>query len=154
MRKQHSNTKELPLKDTLSVLSLRNKQYTSLNYKVLKVCDLDNEGYHIKSTCRIELTQQHKTIASIKLPVADVEVRNFSVSKIEEINSGFKIVVDWGGGNYFFEREFYFTFKDKRFYLTTLKLTNYIHEPEKTTKRTQQLNPPINIEKFDIIKYL
>ncbi len=151
---KNKSTRGAKLMDTLSILPLISKQYSNSDYKVLRLCNLDGEGYQIKSTERLEMTQQNKVVASISLPIPDEDIKNFSVSKIEETDGGFKIVTDWGGGNYFYGREFYFTFKNSQFYLDSLKVKSYTQEPEKETKTTKKISPQIPIDKFNILLYL
>ena len=151
---KNKNTKGVIPMDTLSILQLTNNQYGSSNYKVLRLCNLDSNGYWIDSTRRIELTRDNKTLVSFSLPVPDEEVKNFSVSRIAETKSGFIIVADWGGGNYFFGRKFYFNFRDNQFYLDSLKMNSHVQEPEKETCVTKKISPPIPIDKFGIFQYL
>ncbi|MFY7936402.1 MAG: hypothetical protein ACOVOQ_03415 [Flavobacterium sp.] len=147
----NKNTAEVISVDTVSVLSLRNGQYS--NFKILRLYNLGNDGNRIDSTNRIELTKDNKTVASIILPNSE-DVKNFSTSKIEETKDGFKIVVDWGGGNYFYGREFYFRFKGTQFYLDTIEMSNYIQEAEKEIRKINKISPPLPIDKFDIHNYL
>ena len=97
--------------DTVSMLQLRNKIYGDSDYKVLRLFDLDNEGYDIGSTSRIELTENNNIVVSLLFPRPDAEPANFGVDTIMETKNGFKIIFSWGGGNYFYRREFYFVFK-------------------------------------------
>lgn len=140
-------------KDTLSILQLTNKLYGNSDFKVLRICNLDNEGYQNKVTSRIELTQENKTVASISLPIPDEEVKNFSVTKIEETKNGFEIAVNWGGGNNIYDVEFYFTFRDNQFYLDEIKTGKYGADTE-VTGTTKKMSPPIPIDKVEIINYL
>lgn len=147
-------TEESLLKDTLFILPLKNRQYEQLDYKILRLCNLDSERNQIKSTRRIELIRGNKAVASLSLPVPDEEVKNFSVNEITETEKGFKIVVNWGGGNYFYGREFYFNFKDTQFYLDSLIMKSYIQEPEKEIMSTKSIMPPIPINRVKILEYL
>ena len=137
--------------DTISVLSFRNELY--LNYKILQLYNLEDGGNKINSTNRIELTKENKTIDIIFLPSSE-DIKNFSLSKIEETNDGFKIVVNWGGGNYFYGKEFYFKFKNGRFYFNRFQINNCILAPKKETRKTKVVFPPLSINKFNILNYL
>jgi hypothetical protein len=88
------------------------------------------------------------------LPVPDEDVKNFSVNEIIETESGFKIAVNWGGGNYFYSRNFYFTFKENQFYFDSIKINNYIQDTDKKINTTKIISPSISIDKFDILLYL
>ena len=148
----NSKTEKVTPIDTVSILPLRNKHYSPFSYVILRLelSDFDKSGHSIK---KIAVTQNNKTVASILLPNSE-DVKNFSISEIAETERGFKIVVDWGGGNYFYGRKFYFTIKGNQFYLDSLEMNSYTQEREKETKTTKKINPPIPIGKFDIISYL
>jgi hypothetical protein len=151
-KSNNRETKTVTTIDTVSILRLKNKHYSPFSYVILqlKLSDFDKSGHRIK---KIVVNQYNETVASILLPNSE-DVKNFSISEIAEIERGFKIVVDWGGGNYFYGREFYFTFKDTQFYLDSFEMRSYTQEPEKETKRIKKISPLIPIDKFDIISYL
>lgn len=147
------NTKEVLSIDTLSVLPLTNKQYGSSHYKILRLCNLDSEGYQIVSTKRIELSEGNKTVASISLPVPDEEVKNFSVTKVAETKHGFKIAINWGGGNYIYDIEFYFAFRGHQFYLESI-ITNNYGPDKKGVRITKRISPPAPIDEFNMLYYI
>ena len=137
--------------DTLSVLPLNRKKHKE--FKVLYLRDLETNNYVINSTRRIELTENNKIKASLKMPIPDEEVKNFSVSKIAETRHGFKIAVNWGGGNYLYDIEYYFILREKSFYLDYVKFHTY--SPNSKVKTTiKRITPKIPIEKFDIMQCL
>lgn len=139
---------------TLSVLNLKGKQYDKdVNYRVLSLYSLDDKGYRITSTRRIELRKNDSILATIKLPNSE-DVKNFSVSKIKQTNIGFKIVVNWGGGNFFYRREFEFEFIENHFFLDYVRMSFYYHKDDKKVIIGKQITPPIPIQKFKILDYL
>lgn len=140
--------------DTLSQLSLKNSHYGNIKFKVLQLCDIDSSGYWIDTTRRIDLTKRQTVVASFRLPISDVDIVNFSVSKISETDSGFKIVVNWGRGNNLYGRSFYFVFVGSKFYFSKLERKVYNQDSQKEKKTTIKIVPPIPIENFDIFKYL
>lgn len=152
IRKNKSSKEAMPI-DTLSILPLTNKLYGNSIYKVLRLCNLDKEGYQNKVTSRIELTRDNKTVASIPLPIPDQEVKNFSVTKIAETKNGFEIAVNWGGGKYIYDVVFYFTFRDKQFYIDEIKTGKYGADTE-VTWTTKKISPAIPIGEVEIISYL
>lgn len=86
--------------DTLSILTLKDKIFKSSSYKILHLSFSDSNQEMIQ-------VLQHETLfATLKLPIADDDVKNFSVNKIEQTKRGFQIGVDWGGG-IFFMSEFF-----------------------------------------------
>ena len=138
--------------DTLSVLFLKNKRYGGTKYRLLQLCNLDNERYQIQSTSRIELTREHELVASTLLPLPD-EIKNFSVTKIAETQSGFEISINWGGGNNIYDIEFNFTFRDNLFYLD--KVETYRYGPnEEGTKTTKKISPQIPVNRFSMLDYI
>lgn len=140
--------------DTISILPLINKQYGNHLYKVLRVCNLDSEeGYQVKSSGRIELTQESKIVNSISLPTPDDDVKNFSVTKIVETKKGFKVAINWGGGNNIYDVGFYFSFKNDQFYIDEI-ITEKYGPNTKLRRKKMKINPPISIDKFKIIDYL
>ncbi len=154
---QHKNIDRISQKlksgDTLSILSLQNKKSNFLNYSVIliRLSDLDKSGYRIKI---ITVTKNNnEKMATIVLPNSE-DVKNFSISKIEQTVTGFKIIANWGGGNYFYRREFYFTNRMNEIYLDSINMNSYIHESEIQNNETKIINPPIPINKFEILNYL
>ena len=85
--------------DTLSIITLNDKIFKSSSYKILHISISDSNHEMIQIL-------RHKSIfATLKLPLADIDVKNFSVNKIEQTKSGFQIGVDWG--RRFFMSEFF-----------------------------------------------
>lgn len=139
--------------DTLSILPLMSEAYGNTNYKLLQLCSLDSKGYQIISTRRIELIQESKLIASISLPIADEDVKNFSIKKIAETKKGFEVVINWGGGKNIYDVKFNFIFRDHQFYLDEVLTSKYGPDTDEATL-LKKINPPISIDKFKIIDYL
>lgn len=140
--------------DILSTLTLKNQQYNSVEFKVIHLYNVDENGYRIDSTNRVELVSNTKIITSILLPIVDEDIKNFAVTSIEETNTGFKIIVDWGGGNNYYSREFYFVFKGNQFYLSQIMMISYVQEPERTNRILKTIIPQISIAKFNLLDYL
>ncbi|WP_243347616.1 hypothetical protein [Parabacteroides sp. FAFU027] len=133
--------------DVLKNVALKNDIYFKAICKVqLVYSDKSNRKY-------IQLSQDNKLTTSIRLPIPDDEVKNFSVDKIEETNTGFKLNVSWGDMYYYYNREFYFCFINKKFYLSEIKVRDKIYDPQKTINKVQKLNKPVPIEKFNIFQY-
>ena len=93
-------------------------------------------------------------MADISLPIADFDVKNFSVDTIEEINNGFKLSVNWGGGNDFYGRDFYFEYVENSFYLGKLMNRSYHLDSEKEISKKRNIIPPIRIDKLIISEYV
>ena len=136
------------------VKSLTNKQYGKDKYTILKLYDLDSNGYCI--TRRLELIKNSKLISSISIP-SPVDVKNFEILKIEETNQGFFISIFWGGGNNIYNHIYYFVFIDGEFYLQRVKenyqFPNGVDGYDSKTK-VQNIENKIPFSEFKIVDYL
>lgn len=132
--------------DTLSVLSLKN--IAQDDYKVLYL------SFSESSEDKIRLMKDDTIVSDISLPITDVDIKNFSVDKIEEINNGFKLSVNWGGGNDFYGRDFYFEYVKNSFYLNRLKSKSYHLDSEKEISKEEKIIPPVSINRFVLSEYI
>jgi hypothetical protein len=132
--------------DTLSVLSLKNIPQN--NYIVLYL------SFSESSEDKIRLMKYDTIVSDISLPITDVDVKNFSVDKIKETNNGFKLSVNWGGGNDFYGRDFYFEFVKNSFYLNRLESKSYHLDSKKEISREERIIPPVSINKFILSEYI
>jgi hypothetical protein len=130
--------------DTLSMLKLRN------GYEVMQLNLKDNPSDIIR------IIKDSIVIGELSLPVPDVEVKNFSVDKIAETQSGFILSINWGGGKNFYGRNFYFELRDteKSFYLSKIGKTSYSLESENETSEQENVVPPIRIDKVRLSKFI
>ncbi len=108
----------------MSITILENDIYKNDNYRILHLKFIQNNKE------KISLLRNGKNLSSISLPVSDIEVKNFSVAQIKETDNGFKLLVNWGGGNYFYERQFFFVYKDEEFYLSSIQGKKYVQTSE------------------------
>lgn len=145
---QNSTTNLSEGLDTLNTLGLTGIKYDGVKYKIIHIVDFD------KGQEQIQLLENNIKTSTIWLPVADEEVKNFSFSKMEETQKGFKILVDWGGGNDFYQRTFFFSFKAGKFYLDNLVISNFTQEPEKKKTKRKSIRPPIEISQLNILDYI
>lgn len=149
------NGLEKKLLDTISSVSLEG--LTSIDkkdyYRVTHLYDLDKNGYKIDSTHRIVLSKNDKTISNLQMPTSD-NVKNFSISNILETPNGFAILTNWGGGNFFYNKEFYFVFKENQFYLDNIKTTNFVLDAQSETTSINEIEPRLLISKFDINHFI
>jgi len=140
--------------DTMLVKSLTNKQYGKDKYTILKLYDLDSNGYY--TARRLELIKNSKLISSIPIPSPE-DVKNFEILKIEETNQGFFISIFWGGGNNMYNHIYYFVFIDEQFYLNKIekehqfKASNNDFDEE---SKTIDVKNKISFSEFRIIDYL
>ncbi len=139
--------------DTISQLILRNKFYKNNEFKVIFLSNLENETNNFFLTKTIILVKNKSLFATIKLPIANDEVKNFSVTKILETVDGFKILMNWGGGNNIYNVEYFFYYKKNEFYFAKFSRKQYRPNTKVTTK-LKKIKPMIPIENFEIINYI
>jgi hypothetical protein len=132
--------------DTLFLLSLKNIPQN--DYKVLYLSFSESSGD------KIRLMNDDTIVSDISLPISDFDVKNFSVNRIEEINNGFKLSVNWGGGNDFYGRDFYFEYVENSFYLEKLVNRSYHLDSEKEILKETNIIPPIRIDKLILSEYI
>jgi hypothetical protein len=130
------------ISDTLDVLVLKQEKYNDI-YKIIHLERTENRREQIL------ILENNILTSSISLPIPDEEVKNFSVNKIEETQKGFKISIDWGGGNYFYERCFFFILKNNQFYLDNITYRNNF----KKSKRLK-IYPLVEISKFNMVDFI
>lgn len=128
--------------DTLSVLDL------NYDYRVFHLSFSDS------SKDIIRLTQNGCLVVDILLPIADVDVKNFSVDQIKAFKKGFELSVNWGGGNNFYGRIFYFEFREDTIYLNKLQKKSYRLDSEKETLTDEKVLPPLRIDKIVLSEYI
>lgn len=133
--------------DVLAVLNLSGAQYGSSNYSILKTFDISDGGF------RLEVVRDRDVIKSIELPNS-TNVKNFSVDKVIETKDGFQIYLSWGGGNFFYHRQLFFTFKNGEFYLARLGMNMYVQDSDEVVESEKKIDPPVSLTSFDIRKYV
>lgn len=100
-------------------------------------------------------------VAKIELPVADWEVKNFSLMSTRRTKNGFDAMVEWGGGNYHYEIQFSFMCKKKELHLYKVIHNNFsTTEPNngnfwnKKEVKKIDVEPIVSIDKFVMLDYL
>ncbi len=134
--------------DTLTALALKNEIYGRDRYKVLHLQMIDSFERIIR------VLKNDTEIAAVALPRADDELKNFSLVGIEETQEGFSVTADWGGGNYFYTRVFYFAFRNDTFFLERIKVNNLRQPTEEEERRQEEIIPAIPIDEFDMREFL
>jgi hypothetical protein len=135
------------INDTITTLLLNGKYYLNNSYEVVYLIDETENKM-------IYLNDKDGVIGIILLPKADDEIKNFSVDRILKTKRGFQINVNWGGGNYFYGREFYFYYRNNNFYLDTIKYNIYFERDNKTVNDLKIIKEPIVFSKFNILSYI
>lgn len=89
------------------------------------------------------------------------EAKNFALDSIKKDKAGFEIKVDWGGGIYHYEVQFYFRCKRNDFYLYRVKKVSYsttnpdsgsFLDRQKT--KVLRIQPNLPVTKFVMTRYL
>lgn len=133
--------------DTITILFLNGKYYINNSFKVVYVIDETENKI-------IYLIDEVGVVSSILLPKSDEGVKNFSVDRILKTNRGFQIIVSWGGGSYFYHREFYFNYIKSDFYLDSIKYTDFFESDKKTICVLKKLKEPVVFKNVDIRAYI
>ncbi|MFZ6663661.1 hypothetical protein [Peijinzhouia sedimentorum] len=135
---------KLVVLDTLSRLKLEE------GFEVLQLV-LENSP-----SDKIRIVRKTKIIGELSLPIPDVEVKNFSVDKIERTEEGFVLTVNWGGGKTFYKQSFYFELNDaeKTFYLESIIKTSFSLEFENDISSKEKINPHLKINEIDLLTFI
>jgi hypothetical protein len=133
--------------DTVSILVLINSQYGNSQYSIQKL------NYYQTGAKSIEILLEDRQVAYLSLPRLG-DVKNFSVNNILETHSGFKVKANWGGGNYFYSRDFFFDFTEGRFYLTKVVNRFYNHSEDKEIETIVDVIPARIIDTNTIMDHI
>lgn len=110
----------------------------------------------IKNDCSvceyIYISQNGKHYCNIVLPSAD-DIKNFQV-ELMQIKNILIIKAEWGGGKYYYYRTFYFMPLYGNLVLFKYDKESIMEDSEKKYFRVVDINPPINIGKFNIMDYI
>ena len=133
--------------DTLSVLTLDGDQYKDKVFKIIQLYSFEKDRNFI------EVKENDSTLSIIRIPTG-LEAKNLSVNDIVKTGTGFKILVDWGGGNYFYKRDFHFSFVNNQFLFVRLETSMYYLEDDKEEKKVIEIDPPILLHEFELMDYI
>ena len=134
--------------DTLNTLVLKGSIYQKDTCKILHLSFKENLGD------KIQLLKNGNLIANLSLPIADIEVKNLTVGAIKESKGGFSFLVQWGGGNDFYSRNFHFEYKEGIFYLGGIGNSNYNLDTEKETTKEEKILPIIRIDELVLSEFI
>jgi len=101
-----------------------------------------------------------EAISKIELP-KESEAKNFSLNAVEKTETGFELIVEWGGGLYHYETQFNFRCKENNFYLYEVRKVSFsTTNPasgnflDKKESKVIEIEPNLPIEKFVMTQYL
>ena len=131
-------------------LLLEGDIYTSNSYKVLYYQSV-NDNYYER---RLFISMRDSILYSLRLPIADEEVKNFGVNSITKSATGFILECGFGGGNYIYTIYFYFDYIMNSFYLTKYETKLYYTQSEEIEICTAAISPPDEFKDVDILQYI
>lgn len=129
--------------DTSEVVELRGSYFDNFRYRIL-YGHLVEDRRHI-----VQLSKENQIFATLLFPISDDEVKNFGINKILETKDGFLIKCDWGGGNYFYNRDFLFKYITDSFYVYQVNYKFFQHDSDNVGGKDSLLTKPINMRSFD-----
>ena len=128
--------------DVWQRLTLKGKLYGKKTYQIRYVRDTNDEfrrGY-------IHFSSGKTRFATIKLPLADFECKNFCVDSIIQTKRGFMLLISWGGGKYLYNMEYIFRYRQGSFFLD--KIITRLFQPEEDEEKTtyKRMKKPLKMK--------
>jgi hypothetical protein len=147
------NDKSSPIPDNLDLDTLRIIQLTGEYFNENRV---NIFHFHDLSTSneQLVLKKEDSVITIVQIPIFDLGIKNLIVNSIEEIESGFKIKMSWGGGNYLYDIALYFNYINDGFYLVKTTKKTYEVDIERLEKKEKNYVPPIEIDSFKVSNFI
>ena len=116
--------------DVWQTLALKGPLYGKRCYQIRYVRD----NYDTFRRGYILFLDGKTSFASLKLPLADDECKNFSVDSLMQTKRGFMLLVTWGGGKYLYTLKYIVRYRQASFFLDSI--ITQLYEPEKGRKKT------------------
>ena len=128
--------------DVWQRLTLKGKLYGKKTYQIRYVRDTNDEfrrGY-------IHFSSGKTRFATIKLPLADFECKNFCVDSLMQSKRGFILLISWGGGKYLYNMEYIFRYRQGSFFLD--KIITRLFQPEEDEEKTtyKRMKKPLKMK--------
>ena len=84
--------------------------------------------------------------ATIKLPLADFECKNFCVDSLMQTKRGFILLISWGGGKYLYNMEYIFRYRQASFFLD--EIITRLFQPEEDEEKTtyKRMKKPLKMK--------
>ena len=128
--------------DVWQTLALKGPLYGKRCYQIRYVRDNNDtfrRGY-------ILFLDGKTSFASLKLPLADDECKNFSVDSLMQTKRGFMLLVTWGGGKYLYNMEYIFRYRQGSFFLD--KIITRLFQPEEDEEKTtyKRMKKPLKMK--------
>ena len=141
------NTNESQIQDIESsiIISTQGKKY----FVVQLLRGLTEDGFYTRF---LIVKKNKKTIARIAFPSSE-DVKNLSVN-INKNNNNCILECNYGGGENFYSRYFYFRCAKGGLYLYKIVGTHFIPDSDKKIIKKRYIHPQINIKRINFLYYL
>lgn len=128
--------------DVWQRLTLKGQLYGKKTYQIRYTRDTNDEfrrGY-------IHFSSGKTRFATIKLPLADFECKNFCVDSLIQTKRGFILLISWGGGRYLYNMEYIFRYRQGSFFLD--KIITRLFQPEEDEEKTtyKRMKKPLKMK--------
>ena len=128
--------------DVWQELTLKGQLYGKKTYQIRYVRDTNDEfrrGY-------IHFLSAKTRFATLKLPLADFECKNFCVDSIIQNKRGFMLLISWGGGQYLYNMEYIFRYRQGSFFLD--EIITRLFQPEEDEEKTtyKRMKKPLKMK--------
>ena len=128
--------------DVWQRLTLKGQLYGKRCYQIRYVRDHNDafrRGY-------ILFLDGKTSFASLKLPLADDECKNFSVDSLMQTKRGFILLISWGGGKYLYNMEYIFRYRQASFFLD--EIITRLFQPEEDEEKTtyKRMKKPLKMQ--------
>ena len=128
--------------DVWQELTLKGQLYGKKTYQIRYVRDTNDEfrrGY-------IHFLSAKTRFATLKLPLADFECKNFCVDSIIQTKRGFMLLISWGGGQYLYNMEYIFRYRQGSFFLD--EIITRLFQPEEDEEKTtyKRMKKPLKMK--------
>ena len=128
--------------DVWQELTLKGQLYGQKTYQIRYVRDTNDEfrrGY-------IHFLSAKTRFATLKLPLADFECKNFCVDSIIQTKRGFMLLISWGGGQYLYNMEYIFRYRQGSFFLD--EIITRLFQPEEDEEKTtyKRMKKPLKMK--------
>ncbi len=120
-------------------------------------CD-DPNGYSVEEgtepgTNSVRIVSGGTVLHTIQLPT-EAEVNGFGFDLVKKTKTGFEIAIEYGT-RIFYAKRFIFKCKQRKFYLTTIRVESFDrHNPAKWKRKVIRVQPNLPLEKFSVNDFI
>ena len=128
--------------DVWQELTLKGQLYGKKTYQIRYVRDTNDEfrrGY-------IHFLSAKTRFATLKLPLADFECKNFCVDSLMQTKRGFILLISWGGGKYFYNMKYIFRYRQGSFFLDKIITRLFLPEEDEEKTTYKRMKKPLKMK--------